>query len=100
MPLTTVTIDFHGIPLTVTGHYYEQEPEANLAAHFAIESVKAGIRLAGEYRLEELHERDLTLSVLDYIEEEALAAVEAGFEAAAEEAANARREARRDAGLA
>ena len=92
-----ITVNFHGIPLTVAGRYYEQEPETNSRAYFEIICVKAGIILAGEYRLEELHGRDIRAEVWDFIETEALEQIEAGFEAAAEEAADARREARRDA---
>jgi hypothetical protein len=83
MSITTVTINFHGIPLTVSGRYYEQEPETNSPAMFEIASIKVGITLAGNYRLEELHERSTDASALDYIEAEALALVESGFEAAA-----------------
>jgi len=99
MSKQTLEIDFHGIPLTVSGRYSEAEPEGNCPAYFELESVKAGIFLAGEYHLGELHERGIDGSVMDFLEEEAIRVIEDGFDAAAEEAADARREARRDAEL-
>ena len=97
MKSTTLTIDFYGIPLIVTGRYYEQEPETNSHASFEIESVKTRAILAADIVAVELADENLSGSVLDYLEDEALEMIEAGFEAAAEEAADARREARADA---
>lgn len=92
-----ITVDFHGLAITIGGRYREAEPEANCPAGFEIDSAKVGVILAGDYRQEELHDRNVQASVWDFLESEALEIVEAGFEAAAEEAADARREARRDA---
>lgn len=97
MPVTSLRIDFYGIPLTVSGVYREQEPEVNAPAAFEIHSVRVSVVAAGAVRQEELADEGLNASVMEYIETEALEQIEAGFEAAAEEAANARREARRDA---
>lgn len=97
MSKQTITVDFHGIPFTVTGRYYGPEPDVNAGPTFEIISVKAGVVIAGLYRDEELAGDGVDSSAWDFLESEALEQIEAGFEAAAEEAADARREARRDA---
>jgi hypothetical protein len=94
MSLTTLIINYHGIPLIVTGRYYPDEPEVNNHASFEIENVKARAILAGDIVPVELADEAVPATVLDYLEEEALEQIEAGFEAAAEEAADARRDAR------
>ena len=97
MSIQTVVIDFHGILFTVSGRYYEAEPEVNIGPHFEIAAIKAGIIHAGDYRLEELADRDIGEEALDFLEDAAIGIIEDGFEAAACEAEDARAEARRDA---
>ena len=92
----TVTVDFHGIPLIVTGRYRPAEQDIGLGAAFEIESVKARAILVRSIEDVELDCSKWT-GVWEYLESEAIEQIEAGFEAAACEAADARREARRDA---
>ena len=94
MSLTTVIIDFHGIPLHVRGRYYE--PELGSSAYFELESVQVLVMQAKDYKLAELaggegfgHPEQ---TVWEYLEERALECVEADFDAAECEARIARAE--------
>ena len=78
--LTTLTINFYGIPLSVRGTYVPADPSVGLGSDFELFDVRAKIKWS-----EPPGERfgaliDLEMRVYDYIRTVALEIIEEGFD--------------------